>query len=481
MPINPNIALGIQPIQQPNMLGQMAQVMGIRAAQQEMEGNESTRNFFARPEAERGDPSQLLGTKQGQAAYAALNKGQIDRLEAEQKRINLIGAGAGAVLENPTMETFTSVVSNLVNRGIYTPQQRDQAFAAIGNDPSKIKAFVTPIFNQAISAEKKLSDITSRRGQDITAGTTMRGQDMTDARMRGQQAFEREKWQYSIDNPDMIPLAGEKVLPDGTKVPAYFGYDKKTNTMEEVSMPTINVAALTRLDTNAPVNALAPTQPNVNALTAPQAGAPTSPVMRPSVATATSAAVPNAAIPSAASPTSVSGGVRFGPKSTAENLTEAQGKATGFAMRAREASDILDMVGQDGKVQPGLLKRMAEATPLIGEGLGTIANFTQTSAQQQVEQAQRNFVNAVLRQESGAAVNESEFNNAKKQYFPQPGDSKEVIEQKRLNRQTAIQSFEVAAGPGMKKVSSPIKVGTVEEGYKYKGGDPANKNNWEKQ
>ena len=226
MPINPNIALGIQPVQQPNMLGQMAQVMAIRAAQQEMEGSEATQNYFAKPKELRGDASQLLGTKQGQAAYKALNEGQIKQLEAEQKKINLVGAGAGAVLENPTMETFTTVVSDLVNRGIYTPQQRDQAFAAIGNDPSKIKAFVTPIFNQAISSEKKLSDITSRRGQDITASTTMRGQNMTDARMREQFAFERDKPIGTVTGEDgylynrMPDGSVRQVMMGGAPVPA---------------------------------------------------------------------------------------------------------------------------------------------------------------------------------------------------------------------------------------------------------------------
>lgn len=39
---------------------------------------------------------------------------------------------------------------------------------------------------------------------------------------------------------------------------------------------------------------------------------------------------------------------------------------------------------------------------------------------QQFEQAQRNFINSVLRQESGAAIADSEFENAKKQYFPMP-------------------------------------------------------------
>ena len=283
----------------------------------------------------------------------------------------------------------------------------------------------------------------------------------------------------------MQPLAGEKVV-NGEKVPAYFGYDPRSNTMVEVSMPTVSVGPAINIPT--PVNNYAPA--NVNALTMPPAGAPTSPVVRPATAAVPSAAVPSAAMPSAAAPTSVVPGapnapapVRFGPKSTAENLTEAQGKATGFALRAKEASDILDVVGKDGKVQPGVLKRVGESVPLVGEGLGTILNVTQNPQQQQVEQAQRNFLNAILRQESGAAINQSEFDNGRKQYFPQPGDSKEVIEQKRLNRENVVKSLQVAAGPGMKQVapSAGIKVGTVEEGYKFKGGDPANKNNWVKQ
>ena len=262
MPINPNIALGIQPVQQPNMLGQMGQIMAIRAAQQEMEGNEETRNYFAKPVSERGDPSQLLKTKQGQAAYKALNEGQIKQLEAEQKRISLVGAGAGAVLENPTMETFTSVVSNLVNRGIYTPEQRDQAFATIGNDPSKIKAFVTPIFNQAISAEKRLSDITSRRGQDITAGTTMRGQDMTDARMREQQAFERDK-------RSVIAGEGQFLQTDayGNVYPvAQYGATRGPNALAQPLPPAAANAFVTQQQPS--VNPFAPTAP-------PQGAGPT--------------------------------------------------------------------------------------------------------------------------------------------------------------------------------------------------------------
>jgi hypothetical protein len=78
---------------------------------------------------------------------------------------------------------------------------------------------------------------------------------------------------------------------------------------------------------------------------------------------------------------------------------------------------------------------------------GYLPNAMMSPDRQRVIQAQRDFVNAVLRRESGAAINQSEFDNAAKQYFPQPGDSDAVIAQKRQNRETALHGFYRAAGP----------------------------------
>jgi hypothetical protein len=39
---------------------------------------------------------------------------------------------------------------------------------------------------------------------------------------------------------------------------------------------------------------------------------------------------------------------------------------------------------------------------------------------QSQKQAEQNFINAILRKESGAAISPSEYKNAEKQYFPQP-------------------------------------------------------------
>lgn len=118
-------------------------------------------------------------------------------------------------------------------------------------------------------------------------------------------------------------------------------------------------------------------------------------------------------------------------------LNDTQAKALLFGSRMQEADQILSGLLQGGVDQPGLIKRSAESVPLIGGGLGAMTNWTQSGGQQQVEQAQRDFINAVLRRESGAAIAQDEFDNARAQYFPQMGDSKAVREQKAKNRQLA--------------------------------------------
>lgn len=147
----------------------------------------------------------------------------------------------------------------------------------------------------------------------------------------------------------------------------------------------------------------------------------------------------------------VSGGT-IGTSAPQSKMTEHQGKALGFGMRLAESHEILNSVGENGAVQPNLLKRGAAAIPMIGGALETAANVVPdamggpSAAQQQVEQAQRNFVNAVLRRESGAVISPMEFDNAQRQYFPQPGDSPEVIAQKKRNRELVISSFSEESG-----------------------------------
>ena len=125
-------------------------------------------------------------------------------------------------------------------------------------------------------------------------------------------------------------------------------------------------------------------------------------------------------------------------------FNEGQANAALYADRMRGAEPIIEQMSEEGLK---LRNRAASSVPIAG-------NYMVTPGYQQLEQAQRDFVNATLRRESGAVIATSEFDNAKKQYFPQPGDSSETIAQKKRNRQTAAEGIARAAGPAYKPGTS---------------------------
>lgn len=142
----------------------------------------------------------------------------------------------------------------------------------------------------------------------------------------------------------------------------------------------------------------------------------------------------------------------------AKAMTEAQGKAMLFGSRMQESSRLLDALEEKGVMTPSLTKMAVEQVPLVGGALGMAANaFVASPEQQQVEQAQRDFVNAVLRRESGAVISDTEFANAAKQYFPQPGDDPSTRAQKKRNRELAIRGLMAEAGPNAPNIQAPAQ------------------------
>lgn len=155
-------------------------------------------------------------------------------------------------------------------------------------------------------------------------------------------------------------------------------------------------------------------------------------------------------------------------------LTETQGNATGFGMRAKEANQIVTNLENKGITIPGktatVVSGVAGMTPFVGdkysEASKSLFNVLPEFAgglspeQQQNSQARKNFVSAVLRKESGAAISPQEYANEERKYFPQLGDSAAVIKQKQDSRESAIKALEVQAGPGARfiKESAPKKV-----------------------
>jgi hypothetical protein len=142
-------------------------------------------------------------------------------------------------------------------------------------------------------------------------------------------------------------------------------------------------------------------------------------------------------------------------------LTESQGNATAYGMRMAEANKILTDLEKKGVTNTGVLRSAIGGTvgltPFIGDKLQEATNALinplptflggPSAQQQQVDQARRNFITAVLRKESGAAIGASEFANEEKKYFPQTGDTDAVIKQKQDARELAIKAMGIQAGP----------------------------------
>ena len=96
-------------------------------------------------------------------------------------------------------------------------------------------------------------------------------------------------------------------------------------------------------------------------------------------------------------------------------------KNYGFANRMYASEAILSEIDSVG----------ADPVQTVRSFFGNLAT---TPIRRRYEQARRDFINAVLRRESGAVIAASEFADADRQYFPQIGDDAATIEQKRRNR-----------------------------------------------
>lgn len=147
-------------------------------------------------------------------------------------------------------------------------------------------------------------------------------------------------------------------------------------------------------------------------------------------------------------------------------LTESQSKSLLFGSRMDEANRIIDEAEKYGVERPSAIKGAAEALPFVGGALGALVNASPivSRQEQKLEQAQRDFINAVLRKESGAVIGADEFENARKQYFPAFGDSEAVIQQKKANRELATKLLMQEGGAVAKdgfqqpKDKSPSKI-----------------------
>lgn len=119
-------------------------------------------------------------------------------------------------------------------------------------------------------------------------------------------------------------------------------------------------------------------------------------------------------------------------------LTEGQSKDTVYSTRAAGALPIIDQFG-DALMNPAM--RAVEGDPT------GIARQMQSPEFQQAQQSGKEFLQAILRKDTGAAITPQETAEYGSVYLPIPGDSPQVLELKKISRRRALEAINAGLPP----------------------------------
>ena len=422
MPIDPNVALGVKPVQIANPLEQYMQVQQIQQAQNQSrladlmygekqqqiaraqnlrnianswdanttdeQRRDSLRNNGYFTEADQLDTALQNRAKTKAEAQKNQAEAQAKQIETAGKQLDMAGQAFGYVRSNPTRENAYAALDYLATNGVYSPEQVAQLKGMVDANPANIQGLADQAFRASLAAKDQLPKIDTRNLGGTTetfsvepvtgavkvlntakntvspdaalqANTTQRGQDMTDARAREQIAAGK------------VP-SGYRQGPDGTLV----------------------------------------------------------------------------AIPG-------------GPAdSNNKPLTEDQAKSTGWLVQAENAWKNMQAVALDkaGKftsaVRPGRVETIASSIPF---GLGEpAANTARSTDRQKFLQGASSLSEALLRAATGAGVNKDEAVQKVREITPVWGDDDATIKQKLDSIPLYIESLKVRSGPGATKAAGVL-------------------------
>lgn len=131
------------------------------------------------------------------------------------------------------------------------------------------------------------------------------------------------------------------------------------------------------------------------------------------------------------------GAVTFQQGGNIKPMTEGQSKDAVYSTRAEGALPIIDSMGD-------ALTSLPEAT---GGKLPVVGNYIKSKEYQQAEQAGNEFLQAILRKDTGAAITSQEMAEYGTTYLPRPGDGPEVLAQKQQSRRRALAAIKAGMPP----------------------------------
>jgi len=113
-------------------------------------------------------------------------------------------------------------------------------------------------------------------------------------------------------------------------------------------------------------------------------------------------------------------------------LNDAQGKSLTFYNQARQNREMIEK----STYKPA---NITSRLPML--------ESMKSDERKKFEAASNNWIEATLRDKSGQGLKDSEYDDARAQYFPLAGDGKDVIEEKRQRRLGAEASLKAKIGP----------------------------------
>ncbi len=124
---------------------------------------------------------------------------------------------------------------------------------------------------------------------------------------------------------------------------------------------------------------------------------------------------------------------------TGGKMTEQNSKDMVYAKRAAGALPIIDKMGD----------ALTSAGEAVGGSVPAVGNYLKSPEYQQAEQAGKEFLQAILRKDTGAAITAQEVNEYGTVYLPRPGDSQQVLAQKKESRRRALEALALGIPPDL--------------------------------
>lgn len=440
MPIDASIPLQVRQVQLQDPTEVMGKVMSLRSlagqqqlqqmqiqqAQQQQEQERTLADLYKgniNPDgtvnrqgvlgaaAQRGLGARIPGL-QKQFSEADEATAKVSKLKSETGEIDFnvarkkMEASAGALqslLANPnvTHDDVIRTMVGLVQQGIVTQEQGQQAIRDLPGDPVRLRQHLMQQGLQVMDAAKRLEALTPKLSQ-VDNG--------------GQISF--------VDTNPMTnpggPAPVTKVATPDTKL-REAGEERRSKRTDTRERELATQGVTYQQDENGTIVAL------------PSRATPGT------VVRATPVAGP---------------GPGMQPLQGKSTLTEDQGKASGWLAQANNAYQ---------NALAAVKKNPSALTPGLGDAVGNIpfipgmeaaGRVLQSPERQQFNQSMSSLSEAMLRAATGAGINKFEAEQKIAELTPKFGDSEEVINQKMAAIPVYLKSLEMRAGPGAKKIGS---------------------------